>query len=163
MSRATIKPVPGYGDALSDLNQVPVLTLADRVQQNIVLPVLNTQADRESSDGGSRFLRSANGSALINRQPVVLAELETASVFLRPGEPVESWKPAQSGFWISVDHWGPTYTDITVVLYNGLDDVIYEMIWTDPILWLPWFQGRLYLRATGPVERYAYVRLAQYG
>lgn len=163
MSRTTIKPVPGYGDVLSDFNRVPVLTLADRVRQDIVLPVLGKRSDSALAKSDSRFMKSVKGSSLIHRSPVVLAELETESVFLRPGEPVETWKPAQRGFWISVDHWGPTYTDITVVLYNGLDDVIYEMIWTDPILWLPWIQGRLYLRATGPVERYAYVRLAQYG
>jgi len=163
MSRTTIKPVSGYGDALSDLNRVPVLTLADRVRQDIVLPVLGKRSDSALAESNSRFMRSANGSALVNRQPVVLAELESAAIFCRPGEPIESWKPAQSGLWYSVDYWGPTYSDITVQLYNGLDDVIYEMVWQDPILWLPRFQGRLFLGAIGPVERYAYIRVAQYG
>lgn len=163
MSRTTIKPVPGYSDALSELNQVPVLTLADRVQQNIILPVLNTQVDRESSGGGSRFLRSVNGSALVNRQPVVLADLESADINLVVGAALTSWKPAVRGWWYSIDIYAASEVGMSVKIYNGLDDLIITIDYGDPIFWLPRIQGQLFLRAGGPPGEDVDVRVNQYG
>ncbi len=96
MIRTTIKPVPGYGDVLSDLNQVPVLTLADRVRRDIVLPVLGGSDE-------SRFMGSANGSLLNHRTPIVLADLESELLTITIGAAQSYWKPAQRGWWFSVD------------------------------------------------------------
>jgi len=163
MAGIKIKPVPGYGDVLKPYNQVSVLTLADRVNRDIMLPVLDQRSDSVLNRSQARFMRSQNGSALKHSQPVVLADLESIAASHRVGSTRYSWKPEQPGWWYSIDFSGRSDESISLAIYNGPDDLIHTMTFGDPILWLPRIQGRIYLRALGTNMLFAYFRLNQYG
>lgn len=163
MTEARLKPVPGYGDALIDFNRIPVLAVADQVKRDIMLPVLDRRSDLGSVRSQARFLRSSGGSLLKNRQPVVLANLESEAGNHTVGDARYGWKPLQRGWWCGVDFYQRDDVSVSLAIYNGPDDEIYTITFGDPVLWLPRIQGRLYLRALGVAGKKAFFRLDQFG
>lgn len=163
MTGIKIKPVPGYGDVLSDLNQVPVLTLADRVRQDIVLPVLDRRSDSVLDRSKAKFLRSANGSALVNRDlRTGLQLLQEMDINIEEGsdETVEFDNP---GEWIGFDFYNENNPDMQLDVKSLLGPSLFSLALDDPVFWLHTPNIHFLLVASGLGFAIIDVRLFQFG
>jgi len=149
MSRTTIKPVPGYGDVLSDLNRVPVLTISDRVRRDIVLPVLARRSDSGSVRSKAKFLTSSNGSALIDRS-VKLSLLQTGDVVCVGGESPATFTPPVLAQWLGIEFYARTGVDNYLRIRTALYEVTIKQIeYGDDVFWMPWFNKAIRLSSHG--------------
>lgn len=149
MTRTTIKPVPGYGDALSDYNQVPVLTLGDRVRRDIILPVLDRRSDSGLVRSQAQFMRSSNGSPLVDRLPEKLSFSESLVDEVIIAGTSEFHRFVLNSVWVGV-----VVTvmegDITKLTLTGLiDDSVIELTVLDSVFWFPSIQYGFMFKANG--------------
>jgi len=163
MTGVTIKPVPGYGDALSDLNRVPVLTLADRVRRDIMLPVLDRRSDSVLVRSQAQFMRSENGSALIRRNSTNDLELlQTQSVELttRQTTTVTFDNP---GLWIGIYWLLRDIADMTLSLRSNTGKTLFYVEYRADILWWKVNYTQIYIMPYGLPGYHANVQFWQYG
>lgn len=136
MTGIKIKPVSGYGDALKDCNQVPVLTLADRVRRDILLPVLDRRPDSVLDRSNAKFMRSENGSALIHRNHAnglqLLQEMDHTVTAGYPSKiPFDN-----PGKYIGFDFYAESEPGMPLYVKSYDDISFFDLFLVDPVYWL---------------------------
>ena len=159
MTRTIIKPVLGYGDALKDYNQVPVFTLADRVRRDIMWPVLDHRSDSVLNRSNAKFMRSANGSALIDKPPESLSFIEQVDTSVTAETDYNKRQFAAVGVWIGVLITS-VEGDVTTLTLQAPDrTAIAVLTFGEVAIWFRCLQFALRMKCNGSAPNKCYLSM----
>lgn len=156
MTESSLRPVPGYGDVLDNFNRVPFLFLADRVRRDIMLPVLDRRSDSLLNRSNAKFIRSSNGSALLDKKVVELSFIEQVNTSLTADAGSVFKRFDLPGLWVGVFVSSVT-GDVTTITLTGLaDDTVKVCTFGDPTFWFPCIQYGFMIKCNGTGDNKAY-------